>query len=165
MKNGRRLQAPILISKDQRPHPALVEYFTYGFYKLAIVLKSNLDSELKASKSFNLWSIHLGILRLLSTDGPHKSQKELCEELGVDKASMVSLIEQLIDKKMITQSKSPEDRRTHQIKITNRGKLALKAGTDIRRDIEIRFLKNLSGAEQAMLREIISKLLSDYKNI
>src|SRR5476649_2464741 len=72
-------------------HPALKEYFTYRFYKLALRLRAEVN---EALQKHGILGIQLGLIRVLELEGP-ASQVSLGRSLGIDKATMVKLLDDL----------------------------------------------------------------------
>lgn len=138
-------------------HPLLKDYFTYAFYKSAIRLKMNIDTALRSNKRFGLSSIHLGILRILSAS-KSQNQKTLGQETGTDKATMVKVINQLLEKGHITWTANSNDRRIKEISITSKGRTALSTGATIRSKQEDIFLSSLEKSERVRLKKLITKI-------
>ena len=61
------------------------------------------------------------LLRLDSKAG-HVTQQDLVEYLGIDKTSMVRIIDELVQANLISRAPHPADRRFHQILLTDSGK-------------------------------------------
>jgi DNA-binding MarR family transcriptional regulator len=101
---------------------------------------------------------HLGILRILEGSAP-VSQVELGRTMGVDKATMVKLIDVLEAKKLVTRKGSTGDRRVKLIHITPAGVAKRKAVSELRERAEKDFLAHLTEAERHSLKTILPKLL------
>jgi DNA-binding MarR family transcriptional regulator len=68
---------------------------------------------------------HYSILLLLENEEEHCSQQYLSDALRIDKASMVRIIDHLVEKGFIERVANPVDRREHKLQLTKRGKQAL----------------------------------------
>lgn len=78
------------------------------------------------------------------------SQKEVAELLGVDRTTMVALIDQLQTKEWVKRHPHPGDRRKNTVSLTNKGREVLQRGAGLIDNCERRFLAALTepGAEQ-----------------
>jgi Transcriptional regulators len=141
--------------EDIKVHPALKEFFGYCFYKAALRLR---QIHYEALEKYDLIPPHMGILYILKTAEP-MSQITLGDELGIDKATMVKLIDQLEALKLVVRTPHPEDRRVKIITITKKGIERQEALHKISRDNEKKFLAALSEEERTFIRGIICKLV------
>lgn len=144
---------------DTKVHPFLKDYFGYCFYKAAVILRERLAGRIY---EYGLVPPHLGMLRLLKELGEH-SQNQLAEQLGIDKATMVKLIDQLEKKKFIERTQDAKDRRIWRIRITSGGEKLLLKASAIRQEVEAEFLSSLTEAEQKVLRKCIPQLLDENR--
>lgn len=135
-------------------HPILKHYLTYRFYKTALRLRDEVNAALAPK---GIIGPQLGILRILDSVGPH-SQVQLGRSLGIDKATMVKLIDGLERPGFVRRVSLTGDRRVKRIQITADGVKQLRAGTKIRDGVESDFFSVLSQAEKASLDKILSKL-------
>ncbi|WP_369190933.1 MarR family winged helix-turn-helix transcriptional regulator [Streptomyces sp. R08] len=84
----------------------------------------------------------LGVLVVLST-GESLSQVEAAGRLGVDRTTMVSLIDGLEDHGLVERRRSPHDRRKNLVELTPEGRDCLRLAEQARRAAERRFLSPL----------------------
>jgi DNA-binding MarR family transcriptional regulator len=136
-------------------HPALKEYFTYRFYKLALKLRAEVNQGLAVH---GILGIQLGLLRVLALEGA-ASQIALGRSMGIDKATMVKLLDDLEKSGLVQRVAVEGDRRVKHIRITARGSKLLKAGTRVREQVEKRFFSALTPAECSALDKALAKLL------
>jgi len=154
----RKFQTTVIkFANETKVHPGLKEYFGYCLIKASAWLRKLHDEELKNQ---NIQTHHLGILKILEIGGPI-SQIQLGEELGIDKASMVKLIDHLEKYKYVERRPHPTDRRIKNVKMTKYGLEAMGRCSQIKTEIEKKFFKNLTVNEQEQLRVLISRLLPD----
>ena len=139
-----------------RVHPALKDYLGYCLFKSANKMRSMLDQSLMEC---SLQSIHFGILSILN-QGEVCSQIHMGEEMGIDKASMVKLIDKLESLKLVERLGDPKDRRIKLLKITTLGKSTFVKAKKIARLVESELLKNLTQKEQELIKNIIPRLLT-----
>lgn len=136
-------------------HPNLKNYFGYCLYKSAARLKALLDRKLSAE---GMVTSQLGLMRILETGGA-VSQVELCGTMGIDKATMVKLIDGLEQQGLAVRKASGGDRRVKLVEITAAGQRKLKVATRLRDEAEEEFLGHLTAAERQSLKTILPKLL------
>ena len=141
--------------ENPKVHPALKAYFGYCLYKAALRMRTQLDETFAGQE---LIAPQLGILGVLK-DSPPLSQIALGTAMGIDKATIVKLIDDLEAKKLVLRHAHPEDRRINQVQITARGKTIFAQAILLARKVEDDFLEHLSPEEQQMLREVMPKLL------
>ena len=136
-------------------HPALKEYFTYRFYKLALRLRAEVN---EALKKHQILGIQLGLMRVLELEGS-ASQISLGRSLGIDKATMVKLLDDLERNGFVQRVAVKGDRRVKHIRITPAGVRLVRIGSRAREEVEERFFRILSVKEREALDRSLSKLL------
>jgi DNA-binding MarR family transcriptional regulator len=101
----------------------------------------------------------LAVLGVLAA-GEELSQVEVAGRLGVDRTTMVSLIDGLEDQGLVERRRSPRDRRKNIVEPTPEGRDCLRRAEQARRAAEHRFLAPL-GAETAATLFRALRLLID----
>jgi len=89
---------------------------------------------------------------------PGISQTELSRDLGSDKASVVSLIDELEGHGWATRQRSTSDRRRHALHVTPAGKKVLREMTAIALETEAPLHEALSEAELSVLSEMLDRV-------
>lgn len=91
----------------------------------------------------------LAVLLVLA-DQEQASQQQAARRLGVDRTTMVALVDGLAHKGLVTRRPHADDRRKNVVELTAAGRTTLKRATQASDDAEGRFLAPLSqsGAEQ-----------------
>jgi DNA-binding MarR family transcriptional regulator len=103
---------------------------------------------------------HYQLLRLLHYDGP-RLQSTIGPVLGVDRTTVVAIVDQLEKQKLAKRVRSPDDRRAYLIAATAKGKrLAVKA-TEMVNKVEATMFAPLSVEEQNVVRKLSARLLSE----
>jgi DNA-binding MarR family transcriptional regulator len=101
----------------------------------------------------------LAVLAVLGA-GPPLSQQQAAEQLGVDRTTMVALVDALEAKGLVARHRSPDDRRKNIVALTEPGQQCLKGAGAARDLAEREFLAPLgdAGADQfvAALRTLVS---------
>lgn len=102
----------------------------------------------------------LAVLLVLAGQGP-ASQQEAAQRLGVDRTTMVGLLDVLEDKGLVTRHPAKADRRKNVVELTPAGQETLRAATDASDEAERRFLGRLPAADAARLKEVLRLLIAD----
>jgi len=139
-------------------HPALKEYFCYCLFKVSNRIKSVLE---EAILPFEIHGVHFAILTILLEGGDTPSQNELGEQMGIDKASMVKLIDHLEKKKLIARVSDSIDRRCKLLHLTPHGKSVITKAGAAACAAEKKFMSTLSADDQKVVKKIIPQLLQD----
>lgn len=147
---------PVRFNDPNRVHPALKDYFGYCMFKVANRIRTMLDAELAP---LHLQSIHFGILSILN-QGDMISQIHMGDEMGIDKASMVKLIDKLESLKLVERLVDSKDRRIKLLKITTTGKNVFTKGKKIACGVENELLKNLSEKDRELIKKILPQLVA-----
>lgn len=148
-------QKPCLDMDPTVVHPALKGYLGYCLVRSAYKLRAMMD---EALLELELIAPMLGVMRVLRESGPI-SQIELGRAIGIDKASMVKVIDHLQKLGLAKRAEGAPDRRVKLISLTSEGLKRLERAAKIREKVEKAFLAPLSAAEQKVLREALPKLL------
>ncbi len=101
----------------------------------------------------------LAVLAVLATENP-LSQAEAAQRLGVDRTTMVALVDSLEDRGLVARRRSAQDRRKNIVEPTPAGLDCLQQGEQARRELEQRFLAPLSEAEAAALLRALRTLVT-----
>jgi DNA-binding MarR family transcriptional regulator len=86
---------------------------------------------------------------------PPISQQEVARRLGVDRTTMVALIDVLEGKGLVERRRDPDDRRKNVVALTEAGRVTLRRASRAGDEAERRFLAALSGDEAAGLRRAL----------
>jgi DNA-binding MarR family transcriptional regulator len=100
----------------------------------------------------------LAVLVVLSAGEP-LSQVEAAGRLGVDRTTMVSLIDGLEDHGLVERRRSPHDRRKNIVELTPEGQDCLRQAEKARRAAERRFLAPLDDETAASLVRALRTLV------
>jgi DNA-binding MarR family transcriptional regulator len=100
----------------------------------------------------------LAVLTVIGS-GPPPSQLEAARRLGVDRTTMVGLIDGLEAQGLAARHPDARDRRRNVVTLTERGDAVLRAGVRATDAVEAAFLGDLTPAEAATLRRLLQRLL------
>lgn len=153
MMNPRRKLAPL--STGGTLHPVLEKHLGYCLYKVALKFRAIVDGYLFDE---GLIAPQFGILNILKeSDGIN--QVSLGLQMGIDKATIVKLIDGLEKLSYVVRVSSETDRREKYLQITPRGRKLLEQITPEMRELESDFLAPLTAEEKKVLLGAIPKLM------
>jgi DNA-binding MarR family transcriptional regulator len=101
----------------------------------------------------------LAVLAVLGAQEP-LSQQQAAGQLGVDRTTMVDLIDVLEQKNLVERRADPADRRRNIVQLTPAGQDALREGGRVTLEAEERFLAPLTPAEATQLRSLLQRLVA-----
>jgi DNA-binding MarR family transcriptional regulator len=114
-----------------------------------------LHEELLAPTGINAGE--LSVLLLLDAREP-ESQQQVAQRLGVDRTTMVALIDALESKDLVARRPDPADRRRNVIELTDTGRRTLRRATHASDQAEQRLLIQLDDAERDQLRSLLRRV-------
>jgi DNA-binding MarR family transcriptional regulator len=88
-----------------------------------------------------------------------QSQQEVARRLGVDRTTMVSLIDELEEKGLVQRSPAPDDRRKNVVALTDVGHDTLRSATKATAEAERVFLAGVSDTDRATFRRILRTIV------
>ena len=118
------------------------------------------QSGARALESLDITGRQLAVLVVLDAAEP-LSQLDAARELGVDRTTMVALIDELEDKGLVERRRSPDDRRKNIVGLTAHGKETLAEGERRHQETEKAFLADLTPIEADLFVRILKKLAAD----
>jgi DNA-binding MarR family transcriptional regulator len=101
----------------------------------------------------------LAVLVVLAAEYP-LSQLEAAGRLGVDRTTMMTLVDVLERKGLVERRRSPEDRRRNIVELTTTGRDVLRQAEEARQAMERRFLDPLGPARAEALKQALRDLRS-----
>jgi DNA-binding MarR family transcriptional regulator len=101
---------------------------------------------------------HYRLLRLLYFDGA-RPQSSIGPVLGVDRTTVVAIVDHLEKLKLAKRVRSTEDRRAYLVAITDKGKRATEKATELVNAVEASMFSPLSDEEQDLVRKLSARLL------
>jgi len=100
----------------------------------------------------------LALLALFG-DGPARSQQDGAARLGVDRTTMVALVDELEAKGLVRREVAPEDRRKRLVLLTPEGERVREAGAERTRQAEALLLEPLSAEDAERLRAALHQVV------
>jgi DNA-binding MarR family transcriptional regulator len=99
-----------------------------------------------------------GVLATLSADEPC-SQTQLAVKLGVTPAAVLMFLDELESKGLVTRLRRADDRRVHDISLTDEGTRRFRAAQRVAAGLQDRVVSRLGEAGDVELRALLTKLL------
>ena len=137
------------------PPPELADRLAY-LLKHAQLGLAELTAE--ALAPFGVSGRELAVLTVLAGQEPG-SQQQAAQRLGVDRTTMVGLVDTLEDKGLVRRRAHAEDRRRNVIELTEAGRDTLQRAGEASRDAERRFLAPLSVRDAEQLKTALLTLI------
>ena len=136
---------------DDGPLPALADRLGY-LMKHAHLRLTDLTSS--ALAPLRISGRECAVLIAIDDRAP-LSQQEVARRLGVDRTTMVALIDDLEDKGLVQRRADPDDRRKNVVILTDPGRATLHRARAATGEAERRFLAPLSAAEGAAFTDAL----------
>jgi DNA-binding MarR family transcriptional regulator len=99
-----------------------------------------------------------GALSVLASEGP-SSQQRLAARQGIDRTTMVAVIDQLEQAALVARRRDPADRRAYALHATPAGERLLGQAREAVRGAEDEFLAPLAPAERGRLKAALRKVV------
>ena len=101
---------------------------------------------------------HFGVLCTLHSSGP-LSQGSLGERLGIDRTTMVQLVDELERRGLVERKRNPDDRRSYQLTLTPEGGETWGRAKELAEGSEDQVLAVLDDEERDALRELLARVV------
>ena len=116
------------------------------------------ELHVEALAPFDIHVRDLGVLLVIDRSEP-ASQQQIAERMGVDRTTMVSIIDGLEAKGIIARRPDAEDRRRNLVELTPTGQEILRQATAASDAAEAKLLAPLTLEEGKQLRNLIARVL------
>ncbi|OIJ67523.1 MarR family winged helix-turn-helix transcriptional regulator [Streptomyces mangrovisoli] len=144
--------------KDVQPPDVLAGRLGYLLKHAYVALAAELE---QALAPYRLIPRELGVLALIASAGQQLSQLEIAESLGVDRTTMVGVVDSLEKKGYVERHRSDRDRRRNVVTLTPDGERNLADAEQARERVERDFLAPLDDtAAQALTSALLALHLS-----
>lgn len=100
-----------------------------------------------------------GALSVLVTDRA-MSQQRLGEATGIDRTTMVAVVDELERKGFVERRRDPGDRRAYTLRPTPQGRRVLATATEAAKRAEAQFLARIPAADRRRLKRLLRELIS-----
>ncbi|GAA2331318.1 MarR family winged helix-turn-helix transcriptional regulator [Streptomyces kunmingensis] len=105
----------------------------------------------------------LGVLSVIAADGAERSQNELAAAIGMDRTTMVAVIDGLQGKGLVERHRSVRDRRRNVVTLTEAGSTCLRDADRARVEAEAAFLAPLDADTAARLTAALRTLYDAHE--
>lgn len=143
------------MSDDEGPGPRLRARLGY-LLKHAFLELEELHAVHLADSPVNVRE--LSVLLLLDGREP-ESQQQAADRLGVDRTTMVGLLDGLEGKGLVARQPDPGDRRRNVVVLTDAGRNALEEATAASDEAERQLLSELTPRQAEQLRDLLSRVV------
>jgi DNA-binding MarR family transcriptional regulator len=144
------------MSRDDGPGPEVT--MRLGYLLKHAQLRMN-ELSTRALEPYNVNGRELAVLVMLAGREP-ESQQQAAQRLGVDRTTMVALLDTLEGKGLVSRHPQPEDRRRNVVELTEIGQLLLEKAAAASDEAEREFLSPLDPQTARQLRSALRALIS-----
>jgi DNA-binding MarR family transcriptional regulator len=109
--------------------------------------------------SFGVTPGQFGVLQVVAAN-PGLSQSELAKAIGVDRSTVVAVIDRLEEQDLVVRAPSPTDRRSHALQLSETGRRLVEELVPRVRRHEERIAASLSPRERSRLIELLRRISS-----
>ncbi|AZV62898.1 MarR family winged helix-turn-helix transcriptional regulator [Peribacillus frigoritolerans] len=95
---------------------------------------------------------------LFVQENPYSSQKDISENLQIDRTTMVSHIDHLETLGFVERTRNPNDRRSYSLLITEKGNDVLDSRWEFLTNVESEVLAPLNQQERELLKDFLVKI-------
>ncbi len=138
------------------PPAALSERLGYLLGRTHLLHRSIAE---RALGSLGLAVKEFGALSVLVEEGP-LSQQRLGERQGVDRTTMVAVVDELEHRGLAERRRNPDDRRTYSLHATPTGRRVLGEANTAAELAEDEFLARLPARDRRRLKDLLRRLVS-----
>jgi DNA-binding MarR family transcriptional regulator len=111
-----------------------------------------------ALEPFGVHPRELGVLSVIAASGAGRAQNELASAIGMDRTTMVAVIDDLESRELVERHRDPRDRRRNVVTLTAAGAVLLRDAEAARVRAEEAFLAPLDGAAAEALGDTLRAL-------
>jgi len=137
-----------------KPPAALMERLSFLLKRSSSLVEQAIETGLTR---LDINGREFGVLTLIETEGP-ASQQRLADRIGVDRTTMVALIDALEEKRLVHRRRDPSDRRAYQLVATSAGRKTLHDALKAVELGEQQALASLTNTESATLKQALQRL-------
>ncbi|MEW2167198.1 MarR family winged helix-turn-helix transcriptional regulator [Streptomyces sp. NPDC007084] len=123
-----------------------------------LVKNAYLDLAALMARALEPYGVHpkeLGVLSVIAADGAERSQNELASAVGMDRTTMVAVIDDLEGRGLVERHRSARDRRRNVVTLTEAGAVCLRDAERARTEAEEAYLAPLDAEAAQALSETL----------
>lgn len=154
----------IALSNACKVNPHLTDHLGYCLHKASVMMKLEIQ---EAFAEYNLQGVHFAVLSIIdkSEDPEGITQIKISEVTGIDKASLVKVIDHLESLKFIERIGSKTDRRVKNLIVTKAGMKMVQIAKKKYQDLEVQFLSVLPKKDAESFKEMLLKILKHHQSL
>jgi DNA-binding MarR family transcriptional regulator len=138
-----------------RPPVALTERLSFLLKHAYALVEQAIEPELAG---LGVSGREFAVLTLVDAEGP-ASQQRLAGRIGVDRTTMVALVDALEEKRLVSRRRDPNDRRAYLLETTPAGHKTLRDALKAVKLGEKQALASLTNTESATLKHALQRLV------
>ncbi|WP_333771322.1 MarR family winged helix-turn-helix transcriptional regulator, partial [Streptomyces sp. IBSBF 2435] len=139
--------------------PALAGYAAY-LLRRAHVLATRLAPDFGPTSDGAGSARDFQVLDAIGEPGAAYSQQDLGDRLGINRTTMVKLIDRFEAAGQVSRARNPDDRRSYVLALTERGRAAVRATDPAMSDADDKLTAGLTSVERHRLDALLAALLS-----
>lgn len=98
------------------------------------------------------------VLAVLAEEGA-MTQQQLGQRLGIDRTTIVAVVDGLEDKRLVERHRNPQDRRAYLLNLTQTGRRTAQRGQRLVENAQDKLLEALSQADRRALTELLARAM------
>lgn len=140
-----------------QPSEAAMNLSGFMVYKLAQYVQETFEEFFVDQP---LAARHFLVLRVLTREGQPMTQQQLCNALWIDRATMVGVVQSLLDLEYLKKRENPEDKRSHLVSITAKGERYYERSAGAFEALDSKIFSGLQGDELKQLKAMLRKAMA-----
>jgi len=96
---------------------------------------------------------------LLVDQNPGTSQSSVSAALGIQKANIVAIIADLVDRRLVRRQRSPADGRSYSLDLSSAGKVLLSRASQLQSAHEAKLEAHIGASGRSRLLELLERLM------
>lgn len=142
------------------PSESAMNYSGFMVYKLAQYVQETFE-EFFADQPVK--ARHFLVLRILAREGA-MTQQQICNTLWIDRATMVGVIQALLDLDYLKKRDNPEDKRSHLVSITAKGERFYERHVQEFEALDSKIFSGFQGEEMKAFRHMLRKAMAELQS-
>ncbi|MDD7795621.1 MarR family winged helix-turn-helix transcriptional regulator [Clostridium sp. 'White wine YQ'] len=134
--------------------------------KASKLIRNKMNNELESiGLTYVQWSIVKDIYTIEEVDGDIEklTPLEIGKRVGLDKATMSSVINRLIHNEWVEKIKNPMDKRSYYLLLTQKSRYHVDELEKVSREVNIRATKELSSQEKSLLESYLKIVIENLE--
>lgn len=121
-----------------------------------IIRATDLQSQ-RLARSTGLTTSQILVLQTVEAN-PQVSQKRICEEISLKQATVTSILEKLETTELVTRKRSGHDRRSVEVRLTEKGAAVLKEAPKLLQEKFANAFFHLEDWERLMIKSVLERI-------